>query len=307
MHFSKSELQIIDANANRAREGLRTAEDYLRFAAGHRRWSALLQSIRAGITAQLDTLFTSYVLVAARNVSGDPGAPDPACPTIRPEREESSQKVAQRGLKRAQEALRVLEEYTRAHFPESSAQFEKYRYEAYQVEQWLLLSSDAARCIAEARVYVLLTTALCKMPLLETALAVLRGGARIIQLREKKLDTKTLVVQARRLRELCNDFKAVLICNDRVDLALATQSEGVHLGQEDLNPAAVRSIAGEKLLIGRSTHSVEQARHAVEVEHADYIAIGSMFETTTKAAHILVGLPLAEAIRDSSLPVPVFA
>jgi thiamine-phosphate pyrophosphorylase len=79
------------------------------------------------------------------------------------------------------------------------------------------------------------------------------------------------------------------------------------LGQKDLPTAAVRKLAGEGLLIGRSTHSVEQARMAVEEDGADYIAVGSMYETTTKSGYELKGPPLAKAVLERKWDVPAFA
>jgi thiamine-phosphate pyrophosphorylase len=90
-------------------------------------------------------------------------------------------------------------------------------------------------------------------------------------------------------------------------MALAVPSAGVHLGQDDLPPQDARRLAGEKLIIGRSTHSLEQARHAVEVEQADYIAVGAVYSTETKPEHTLAGVSLAQQVCGLGLPVPIFA
>jgi len=300
------DLRLIDANANRAREGIRTAEDYIRFKVSDSRWAARLKAIRHSISEQLGSVFSSESLCSARNVSSDPLKPSQE-EGNRDAVSENSKAVAHRGLKRAQEALRVLEEYLRGSFPKISAEFSLSRYALYETEQWLLNASDAAQIIDASTVYVLLTGSLCKSGLMKTAEATLKGGARLIQLREKEDTGKELLKQARDLQSMCRTYGAVLICNDRLDVSLAAGAAGVHLGQSDLPPADVRRIAGEKLLIGRSTHSVEQARQAVKVDQADYIAIGSMYETSTKAGRILVGLKLAEEIAEQNLPVPVFA
>src|SRR5262249_1355379 len=94
---------------------------------------------------------------------------------------------------------------------------------------------------------------------------------------------------------------------DRTDLALLSAADGVHIGQTDLSPHDARRLSGQRLLIGRSTHSVDQARYAVDVEQADYIGIGSMFDTGTKANPLVGGLKLAEEVSALKLPVPVFA
>jgi thiamine-phosphate pyrophosphorylase len=306
MTMKVDDLRLIDANANRAREGIRTAEDYIRFKVSDGRWASRLKAIRHSISEQLGSVFTSELLTSARNVSSDPLKPLPE-DGERAVLNEEPKAVAHRGLKRAQEAIRVLEEYLRAAHPKVSTELALGRYSLYEAEQWLLNASDAARVIEASSVYVLLTESLCKTGLLKTAEASLKGGARLLQLREKENSGKEQIKQARDLQSMCKTYGAVLFCNDRPDVALASGAGGVHLGQTDLPPAEVRKIAGEKLLIGRSTHSVEQARQAIVEDRADYIAIGSMYETSTKAGRILAGLKLAEEVSAMKLPVPVFA
>jgi thiamine-phosphate pyrophosphorylase len=301
-----ADLRLIDANANRAREGIRTAEDYIRFKSGNTRWAQRLKASRHAISDLLGQAFKSEILTAARNVSTDPLKPEASEGNCTAQ-EENAKTVAHRGLKRAQEALRVLEEYLRGAYPKISIALSINRYGLYEAEQWLLNASDAAATLEAAKVYVLLSASLCKTGLLHTAEAALKGGARILQLREKEGTARAILKQARDLQSLCETYGAVLICNDRLDLATAAGTGGVHLGQDDLTPAEARKLCGEKLLIGRSTHSPEQAQKAVIVEQVDYIAIGSMYETSTKAGRILAGLKLAEQVAALNLSLPVFA
>jgi thiamine-phosphate pyrophosphorylase len=111
--------------------------------------------------------------------------------------------------------------------------------------------------------------------------AALRGGARAIQLREKNASARELLASARHLRALTLDWNALLIINDRFDVALASEADGVHLGPHDLPVAAVRAAAPAHFLIGHSTDQVEVARRAV-AQGADYIGCGAVFPTTTK-------------------------
>jgi thiamine-phosphate pyrophosphorylase len=300
-------LRLIDANANRAREGIRTAEDYIRFQVGETYWSRSLKTIRRSITELLQQHFSDRDLLSSRNVSGDPGKPGDCNLKSSVERKVEPKSVAHRGLKRGQEALRVLEEYMRGEFSQTSLQFEKHRYALYEAEQWLLFASDAAGILARSSVYVLLTQSLCRSSLIDTGRAVLKGGCKILQLREKEGTDESLLRQACDLHKLCKEHNAVLICNDRVDLAELSKADGVHVGQNDLCPTDVRRLSGSKLIVGRSTHSTEQVRRAVEVERADYIAIGSMYATSTKREHILAGVKLAEQVSAMRLNVPVFA
>jgi len=245
--------------------------------------------------------------VGSRHVVQDPLRPDESSESAPDGASEPPKKVAHRGLKRAQEAVRVLEEYLRAPHPATSQEFSVFRYKLYEAEQWLVAVSDSARVVAGSAVYVLLTEALCRHGLLVTAEAVLKGGVRLLQLREKGKPDRSVLQQARDLQILCQEFGAVLICNDRVDVALAAGAAGVHLGQDDFAPTEARYLAGQKLLIGCSTHSLDQVRLAVEQEQADYVAIGAMYQTATKPAHVLAGVTLAKQVSALQLPIPVFA
>ena len=110
---------------------------------------------------------------------------------------------------------------------------------------------------------------------------LINGGARLIQLREKYASPKEFYADAQAALELARANPAQITINDRVDIALALQADGVHLGQDDLPPAAARRILGEKMIIGFSTHSLQQAIEAVRLP-IDYVAIGPVFATQTK-------------------------
>lgn len=121
---------------------------------------------------------------------------------------------------------------------------------------------------------------------LEVLEAVIRGGGRIIQLREKDRPAGDLYRLALKFREITAQAGVLLIINDHVDIALAVEADGVHLGREDLPVAAARRLAPE-LIIGASSHSLEEALEA-QREGADYINIGPIFPTRTKeVAHFL--------------------
>lgn len=135
--------------------------------------------------------------------------------------------------------------------------------------------------------------------------AVLAGGGRVVQLREKTMPMAELFPLARTLRERCRRAGALFIVNDRADLALALEADGLHVGQEDLPAAAARRILRPGMILGVSTHDEPQARRARE-DGADYIAVGSIFPTGTKAGFQLVGLDLLRELR-SRLGVPVVA
>jgi thiamine-phosphate pyrophosphorylase len=131
---------------------------------------------------------------------------------------------------------------------------------------------------------------------LEVLEAVIRGGAKIIQLREKDYSTSDLYQLALRFREITARAEVLLIINDRMDIALAVEADGVHLGQDDLPLSMARNLAPE-LLIGISTHSLEEALEA-ERNGADYINIGPIFPTKTKTgAEFSLGPEVIDVIR----------
>lgn len=133
----------------------------------------------------------------------------------------------------------------------------------------------------------------------------LRGGVRAIQLREKDLPTRELLKTAYEMREVTAKYGAKLFINDRVDIALCVEADGVHLGRSSMPVYAVRSIVGERCLIGASTHSLEEALEA-EREGADFINFGPLFETASKLTY---GQPLGlEALKSvrKQVALPVF-
>jgi thiamine-phosphate pyrophosphorylase len=147
------------------------------------------------------------------------------------------------------------------------------------------------------RLYVILDRSVAGGRDLDPILAaVLAGGAEMIQLREKTWPSGTLFPVAQRLRARCRAAGVPFIVNDRVDLALAVDADGVHLGQDDLPPGAARPLLKPGMILGLSTHSVEQAE-AAQAAGADYIAVGSMFPTATKPEFQLVGPALAREVR----------
>ncbi len=130
----------------------------------------------------------------------------------------------------------------------------------------------------------------------EMAAAALRGGADVIQWRDKGAPDGEFLETARRLREQTRKQGALFIVNDRVAAALRAQADGVHVGHEDLPVSDVRALVGDSMLIGRSTHSLEEALEA-ECQGADYIGVGPVFATPTKPGVPAVGLELVRKVK----------
>ena len=111
--------------------------------------------------------------------------------------------------------------------------------------------------------------------------AALKGGATCVQLREKNLADSSILAEAREISALCKQYRVPFILNDNVALAAQCGADGVHLGQEDMDPAEARRILGPDAIIGVSAHNVAEAKAAVAAG-ADYLGCGAMFATTTK-------------------------
>ena len=152
-------------------------------------------------------------------------------------------------------------------------------------------SFERSERLERARLYLIIDAAPGGRPagrVLEPALA---AGVDIVQLRDKAADDETLLAAAHAFRRLCDRHGALLIVNDRPDLALRAGADGVHVGQEDSDLSAVRSLVGDELLVGISTHSPAQVDAACE-SPADYLGVGPVHETPTKPRRVAVGLDL---------------
>ena len=141
--------------------------------------------------------------------------------------------------------------------------------------------------------------------LLAQAAAVIRGGAQIVQLREKELPFGEFLDEARQFVALCRELGAVSIINDNVEIARLTGADGVHVGQEDMAAARAREILGAGKLVGVSAHTVEEARAAYEMG-ADYLGTGAAFVTGTKTDARPIERGTIRAVT-SSVPIPVVA
>jgi thiamine-phosphate pyrophosphorylase len=291
---SAAALRIVDAAANRAREALRVLEDYARFVLDDAFLSRTCKELRHDLA---EALAEALNLLLHRDTLHDVGV---AISTPREAQRESLAAVVSANAKRLQEALRSLEEFGKMFG--IGAAIEKLRYRSYTLEKALTLGVDARRQLADARLYALVTEENCRLSLLGTVRELAEGGVDIIQLREKGRDDRVLLEQARAVRELTRRLGVLFVLNDRPDLAVLCEADGVHLGQEDLPIREARRIVGPKMLIGVSTHDVAQVRQAV-LEGASYIGVGPTFPSQTKNFTNLASLPFVEeASAETSLP-----
>jgi thiamine-phosphate pyrophosphorylase len=294
-------LRIIDAEVNRAAEGLRVIEDYVRFVLDDAHLTSLIKDLRHELISALASVTTTDRL-SARESTADVG-PTLATPpgTVRATIDD----VVAASFKRLQQALRSLEEYAKLADARAAASIEPLRYRAYTLERAVCITAESLHQLADARLYLLLDGGANESAFASLVMAVVQSGVHIIQLRDKKLDDRTLLRRARALRELTRGTKTLFVMNDRADLAVLADADGVHVGQEELTVKDARTVIGPRKLIGVSTHSIEQARQAV-LDGANYIGCGPTFPSPTKTFDAFAGLAFLRTVAPE-IKLPAFA
>ncbi len=274
-------LRIIDANFNRAREALRVAEDYARFALDSPRLTEALKGLRHKLREAIDALgLPPGALLGARDTAGDVGT---ALATDAEFSRPDAASVAQAAFKRLAESLRCLEEYGKTLNVQAAQAIEQLRYRAYELELEMFRLPRKRR--ADATLYVILSRPEASHEeLLSIARAALAGGADILQLRHKEASGAELLALARGLRELTREHEALLIINDRPDIALLADADGVHLGPSDLPLRAARRLLGADKIIG-----------GIEAGHLDALKAAGV--TRVAASHAIVA---AEDVEDAA-------
>lgn len=121
-----------------------------------------------------------------------------------------------------------------------------------------------------------------RQTLLEQLEDALKGGVTMVQLREKHLDHESFLEEAKAVRALCKRYNVPLLINDNVGIAINCGADGVHVGQDDMSPSMVRQLVGDKMIIGVTAKTVEQAL-AAQADGADYLGCGALFATSTKS------------------------
>lgn len=159
------------------------------------------------------------------------------------------------------------------------------------------MSSRFLEALGHTRLYPITDRGLSNRSLAEQVEVLSNAGARVIQLREKRLSPSDFYREARGAITIAKERGVKIIINDRADLALALEADGVHLGQDDLPPEAARSLLGPNAIIGFSTHNLEQAALTAKLR-IDYLAIGPVFSTSTKEnPDPVVGLEVVAAVK----------
>lgn len=293
--------RILDAGANRALEALRVVEDYLRFGLDDGHLTGLAKQIRHDLTAALAALPLPARL-AARQTEEDVGT---AVSTSAELTRKDAAHVAQANFSRLAEALRSLEEFTKIDRPDMSPAIEQLRYRVYTLQRAAGITFESRARWENVRLYVLLDGRASLDDFRALACELAAAGVDALQLRDKQLDDRALLQRAAALREITADTDIAFIMNDRPDLAVLAAADGVHVGQDDLSVRDVRKIVGVDMLVGVSTHNIDQARRAV-IDGASYIGVGPTFPSGTKQFPEFAGLEFIRQVA-AEISLPAFA
>jgi thiamine-phosphate pyrophosphorylase len=259
--------RILDANVNRAREGLRVLEDLCRFILDDLQLTDKIKTIRHILKDLVGV--SDGLLVASRGADEDVARERPV------PRRANLRQIVTANAKRAAEALRVLEE-----FCARGSEIKDQRYLVYDLEK-IIRQKIILRQPFYRDVYVI-----SDKP--SVLIDAVKNGARIVQLRDINSDTEIIYQKLLEIKKLKAEYDFVLIVNDYPELVARADADGVHIGQ-DTDAATVRQIIGADKILGLTTHNIAQAQKAAELK-VNYISAGPIWSTPTKPGRQPVGL-----------------
>jgi len=287
--------RIIDANFNRAREGIRVIEEFCRFALNCSPLAERAKQLRHELSSAIYKLNASR-LISSRDTLGDVGIGKTVDKQLT---RESLNDCFTASCKRLTEALRTLAEMIQILNRPVAEAIEKLRYEAYTLEKDIVLFSEPAEKFKRVGLYVIISSNLpavrprhayrARADIISLTNRCAVGGADCIQLRAKDFKDDKLFAIADEFVKVCRAADVLSIINDRVDIAVAAGADGVHLGQSDLPIEQARKLQLSPLIVGKSTHSLEQLHSACK-EYPTYVSLGPVFSTRTKPGAEPVGL-----------------
>jgi thiamine-phosphate pyrophosphorylase len=330
-------FRILDASLNRATEGLRVVEDYVRFALDDPFLTGETKTLRHDLAAAA-AKFPASDRHVARDTAHDVGT---ALTTPAEHARSNMGAVCLASLKRTEQSLRSLEEYAKLADPAFAQSMESLRYRLYTLEKAIDVGRSSRERLENVRLCVLIDGQDTAAGFEQLVEALVDVGVGMIQLRDKRLDDRELLSRARllvSLTRICDRTRqqppappgvsaaldrktlqppaepgadprapqfTLAIINDRADIAVAAGADGVHVGQEDLSVIDARTIVGTRMLIGVSTHNIEQARAAV-LDGANYLGAGPTFPSQTKSFEAFAGLDYLRSV-SAEIRLPTFA
>ncbi|EMI43634.1 thiamine phosphate synthase [Rhodopirellula sp. SWK7] len=295
--FPNASMRILDANSNRAAEGLRTMEESARFVLSAHSLTGQLKSLRHDLTEAMARI-PRIELLRARDTSGDVGT---TATTPGEQTRPDINSIVAAATGRTQQALRCLEEYGKTIDVGFASQIERIRYRCYDVfadlEQICIAGNGRLARLNDARLYALIDGSNSEEAMIQRIASLADAGVDIIQLRDRNIDDRTLYQRAVAGTAAARQHGVLWIINDRADIAAASMADGVHVGQEELPVDQVRRIVGPQAIIGLSTHDVDQVHNAF-ASTADYIGCGPVFPGQTKQFDHFPGCPFLREVSD---------
>jgi thiamine-phosphate pyrophosphorylase len=294
--------RAIDASANRAGEALRVVEDVVRFVLDDAQLTVLAKDLRHALA----TLLAQGPLpcrITLRDVAGDVGIG--VEPPVSLRRASPVDLIAANAA-RASQALRSLAECAAVVVPEAAVGFEQLRYRLYALERGALTAARARERLAGINLCVLIDGQADLAAFDRLVASLVEAGVRMIQVRDKALYPPALAVRVEHALATCRrvapDDPALVIVNDRVDVAAAVGADGAHTGSDDLPTTMARRVLGPQRLVGRTAHTVAEAR-AASADGADYLGIGPCFPSSTKSFGDFAAADFLQTVsREISLP-----
>lgn len=298
--------RTIDANFNRAVEGLRVVEDHARFGLNDSFLAQQSKTLRHDLTTAVNALDPTGTRLSARDTLADVGtAITAAQETVR----DSPHNLAAANWQRTSQALRVIEEFAKLVGGKGAA-FEKLRYQSYTLAKAFAATQRSERIWQGRSLYVLIDGQESPEKFAALVHELITAGVQVLQLRDKQLDDRRLLARGQQLRRLIDEHpsseqKPLFIMNDRPDLAILSRADGVHVGQDEFPASEVRRLVGTEMQIGVSTHNIEQARAAV-LAGANYIGCGPTFPSSTKQFAEFPGVSFLREVA-AEVTLPAFA
>lgn len=263
--------RIVDVNLNRITEALRVIEDINRFHLNNKKNTLQIKNFRHKIFQT----FKHFNIITFRDIKNDKGK---FLNTYEEFKRENLIEIIQANCKRIQESSRVLEEMLKLENPQHAKFFKNIRFYFYKLEKEMLLSFKKP---FNLNLYAIIDTAFVHPTKIEkTVYDIIKGGATIIQLRAKTPCASLLNI-AKKIKKITKKYNIPFIINDRIDIAIASDADGVHVGKNDLTPDVIRKKFLFHKIIGYSVTCEKEIKEGIKFK-ADYIGLGPIFPSETK-------------------------
>ena len=282
---------IIDADTNRLMEGLRVVEEVSRFVLRDDKLTKKIKYLRAKVKEAVSlTCEGDEKLIDSRNIQKDRGR---KLYSHSEGKRTDISTIVTANIKRAQEAARVLEEFTKLIDPMIGKRFKEIRFEIYDIEKEIKkYNRNTIEIPGKMNFDLYVVTdpdVLGGRSPVKAVREIIKGGCRMIQLRDKKASIGQYYRWAKEISKICKNEGATFIVNDYADICMEVEADGLHIGQSDVPVAVARKLLGYNKILGLSTHSKEQALKGSK-SGADYISIGPIFSTPSKPDNRTLGI-----------------